>query len=99
MENFTSILALQGKNISYEINGTKETVLVDNDPLEELLQNMSLHDLVRKNVLVVTRNFNNRVRAMVKNIILGKNNPMQSTFYNYRVEIRAPCTWRSLGGL
>ena len=26
--------------------------------------------------------------AMVKNIILGKNNPMQSTFYNYRVEFQ-----------
>ena len=88
MENFTSILALQGKTISYETNATKETVLVDNEPLEALLQNQSLHELVRENVLVVTRNFSNRVRAMVKNVIMGKNNAMHSTFYNYRVEFQ-----------
>ena len=88
MENFTSILALQGKTISYETNAAKETILVDNKPLEELLENRSLHDLVRENVLVVTRNFNNRVRAMIKNVIIDKNNPMYSTFYNYRVEFQ-----------
>lgn len=87
-ENFTSVLALEGKTISYEVNGEKETILVDGEPLEELLSHRSLHDLVRENVLIVTRNFNNRVRAMVKNVMIGKNNPMHSTFYNYRVEFQ-----------
>ena len=87
-ENFTSVLALEGKTISYEVNGEKETILVDGEPLEKLLSHRSLHDLVRENVLIVTRNFNNRVRAMVKNVMIGKNNPMHSTFYNYRVEFQ-----------
>jgi hypothetical protein len=88
MENFTSVLALEGRTILYEINCEKDTILVDGKLLQEVLQQQSLHELVRKNVLLVTQSFNNWVKAMVKNVIADKNNPMHSTFYNYRVEFQ-----------
>ena len=36
-ENFTLVLALERKTISYQVDGEKETKLLDGEPLEELL--------------------------------------------------------------
>ena len=70
------------------MDGEIEIILVDGVTLDVLLSHRSLHDVVRDNLLIVTRNFNNRIRAMVKNIINGKYNPIHTTFYNYRVEFQ-----------
>ena len=95
-ENFTSILAQKGLDITFEkampmSKGTlgfmPDKVLVDGTPLEEYLSNESLSNLVRDNVLTVTRNFDHRVDCFMKRIVMS-NPKLNAQFFNYRVEFQ-----------
>lgn len=88
-ENFTSVFAQQNKKITYRIENGTEMIYVDGDPLIEILENENLHEILRENIDVVARNFNQRVRAFVKNIMMGANNPIRTEYYNYRIEFQA----------
>ena len=48
----------------------------------------SLHKIIRNNVFLATRNFNQQVRSFVKHVILDKKAPMKVQFYTYRVEFQ-----------
>ena len=72
-ENFTSLL--QEHKIVYEeekgkekayifFNGSKMTV----DDFLKL--DTSKHEFIRKNILTATRNFNQRVKSFIKNIVM-----------------------------
>ena len=56
--------------------------------LREYLANDNLHDLVRKNVLNITMNFDKRVHAFINRIVMADNSPMSTQFYHYRVEFQ-----------
>ena len=56
--------------------------------LKEYLANDNLHDLVRKNVLNITMNFDKRVHAFINKIIMAESSPMHTKFYHYRVEFQ-----------
>ena len=43
--------------------------------------NVSLHELIRGNVLLATRYFNQRVKKFFNKIVMGKNNPMNVEYY------------------
>ena len=59
-ENFTSLL--QGHTISHKVKNGLEECFIDNYPLNDfLLRHESKHELVRKNILTATLNFNQRV--------------------------------------
>ena len=90
-ENFTSLL--QEHKIVYEeekgkekayifFNGTKMTV----DDFLKL--DTSKHEFIRKNILTATRNFNQRVKSFIKNIVMSKESEMCVEYYNYRVEFQ-----------
>ena len=49
----------------------------------------SRHTLIRKNVNMATRNFDNRVKEFMKHIVMSKENPMNVKLFNYRVEFQA----------
>ena len=49
----------------------------------------SRHTMIRKNVLMATRNFDNRVKEFMKHIIMSKENPMNVKIFSYRVEFQA----------
>ena len=83
-ENFVSILIQRGHRITFK----DEMAYVNDQPIEEYLENENLHDLIKDHVLTMTRNFDRRVHAFVKNIIMGSNSPMHVKFYNYRVEFQ-----------
>ena len=93
-ENFVSILAQRGCKITFlpsvcdKFSYTAEKVLVNDMPLEDFLANENRHDLLRKNVLTLTRNFDHRVKAFIRHIVRGRNNPMHVTYYTYRVEFQ-----------
>ena len=63
-------------------DGNKEILL------KEYLANDNLHELVRKNVLNITMNFDKRVHSFVKRIIMPESSPMCTEFYHYRVEFQ-----------
>ena len=48
----------------------------------------SLHDLIRGNVLLATRYFNQRVKKFFQTIVMGRNNPMNVDYYTYKVEFQ-----------
>ena len=90
-ENFSSILADQGVTIHYSFNseGDEET-LVEVEvgkliPLKEYLEsnvNESQHELIRTHVLNASRNYNHRVKAFIRDIIMDKSNLMAVEFYS-----------------
>ena len=95
-ENFTTLLREKGVNVVYEINGLQENtwVVKENNErrlLEDYLEDDvddSFHELVRRNIIVATRNYKNRFDAFVKNIILDKSNPMCITHWTTKLEFQ-----------
>ena len=57
--------------------------------LQAFLDKTTENRLQADNVLDVTRNFNNRVRAFRKNILMAKQSPLQIRYYHDRVEFQA----------
>ena len=45
--------------------------------------------MIRKNVGMATRNFDNLVKEFMKHIVMSKDNPMNVKLFNYRVEPQA----------
>ena len=103
-ENFAAILRDKGLNLTYSIvideNGfadTKIDVTFMKDGvnvkmtlkqyLDEILE-ASLHELIRGNVLLATRYFNQRVKHFMSKIVMGANNPMSVKYYTYKVEFQ-----------
>ena len=97
-ENFSTVLRQLGFSINYEVrkDGTS-SVLVSapgrfkdkllDDVLKEDVDE-SQHEVIRKHVVLATRNFNNRAKNFITHVIMGKNNPMMVKFYSYRVEFQ-----------
>ena len=64
---------------------------IEDEPLRDFLKNEcdeSLHESIRTNVLIATRNFVHRVRAFRTEIIMGKNNPMNITYWSDKMEFQ-----------
>ena len=73
------------------------TVKVERDgeevevPWEEYLKDFvdeSQHELIRRNVLLATRNFQHRMEMFKKEIIFGANSPLCVRHISYRVEFQ-----------
>ena len=99
-ENFTSsmhdvgiLLSYDGDENTEEITTKlvigEETLTIDEYLTDKRFCDDSRHAQIRKNVLEATRNFDNRVKSFVKNIIMAKDNPMNTKPYNFRVEFQA----------
>ena len=48
----------------------------------------SQHEIIRTNILNASRNYNNRVKAFIKEIVLDKSNPMAVKYYSTKVEFQ-----------
>ena len=57
------------------------------DYLEKYIDE-SQHELIRRNVLLATRNFQHRMEVFKKEIVFGPNNPMRVRHISYRVEFQ-----------
>ena len=49
----------------------------------------SYHQMIRGNVSMATRYFNQRVKSFFSNIVMDKSNPMSVKYFSYRVEFQA----------
>ena len=90
-ENFTSLL--QDCEIVYKQVKDREMafIIVNGHEMsldEFLKQNEGKHEFIRRNVLTATRNFNQRVKSFIKNIVMSKGGDMCVEYYNYRVEFQ-----------
>ena len=76
------------ENVTVEVTIDRKPVEI---PWEEYLKNHveeKQHEIMRRNVLLATRNFQNRMEAFRKEIIFGRNNPMCVRHISYRVEFQ-----------
>ena len=100
-ENFAAILLERGYETKYEIVKDEEENWVtmvnarkkggDWKLLKQFLEedvDESLHELIRGNVLTATRYFQHRLKSFIKNVIMGKSNPMCASYYTYKVEFQ-----------
>ena len=95
-ENFSSLLAELGVSIEYKCcsDGNEETIVKTEKgifPLKQYLQEYvdeSRHEMIRTHVLNATRNYNHRVKAFIKEIVLDKNNLMAVDYYSTKVEFQ-----------
>ena len=102
-ENFSSLLEEMGWMINYEVDREgREHVSVDVPEGRETVRKPwktfvkenvpeSQHEMMRKNVLLATRNFQHRVEMFRKKILFGNNNPMKIRHISYRVEFQVNC--------
>ena len=97
-ENFSSFLKEKGYELEYLIDseGNMTTYVLCSDGTQKELRafldenlDESLHEMIRTNVLNATRNFQNRVEAFRKEIIMGKNSPFHAKYISYRIEFQA----------
>ena len=95
-ENFSSLLADMGVSIIYKCcsDGNEETNVKTEKgtfPMKQYLEEYvdeSRHEMIRTHVLNATRNYNHRVKAFIKEIILDKNNLMAVEYYSTKVEFQ-----------
>ena len=98
--NFTPEFEKMDATVIYEVTEVgKENVRVKVNiegktlemPWQEFLKNHveeARHSIMRRNVLLATRNFNHRVECFRQEVIFGKNNPMSVRHISYRVEFQ-----------
>ena len=48
----------------------------------------SQYELIKDNIITATRVFDQRLQAFIKNIVMGKDNPMNVLLYSYRIEFQ-----------
>ena len=61
-------------------------------PLNEFLEchaGESLHEYIKTNVFIATRNFVQRVNSFRTEVMMGANNPMKIHKYSWKVEFQA----------
>ena len=71
-----------------EVKDGNETI---EKPWKEYLRDHvdeKLHSMMKRNVLLATRNFQHRVETFRKEVIFGQNNPMRVRHVSYRVEFQ-----------
>ena len=77
----------------YIINAKDDpwTVLVDGIPLHTFLKDKypNMHELVKDNIFTITKIFDKRLQNFISQIIMGKNSPMKTQFWQYRIEFQA----------
>ena len=95
-ENFSSLLAELGVSIEYKCcsDGNEETIVKTEKGIFSLKQYLqeyvdeSRHEMIRTHVLNATRNYNHRVKAFIKEIVLDKNHLMAVDYYSTKVEFQ-----------
>jgi hypothetical protein len=86
LENFAHIFELQGDCVKYSMVDGKPQITVNDIDINEHLETVNKHKLVQENILMITRNFDKRIQAFMKHIIMANTSPLQTKYYNYRVE-------------
>ena len=103
-ENFAAILRDQGLNLIYSVVPDEEGHHITKIEVQfhkggELITRSlkkyleeegktSLHELIRGNVLLATRYFNDRVKKFMNIIVMGSNNPMFVKYHPEKVEFQ-----------
>ena len=98
-ENFTAVLEEQNIKIKYNCNSETEgtevgiekngrTVWISFKKYLEDIMDRSLHEVLRRNVVTATRNYNRRLKTFIKEIMTHPSNPMSIVYYSAKLEFQ-----------
>ena len=99
-ENVTTVLEENNIKVRYEFDemGNEKTLIqVANDniddwiPLDQYVEyhmHETIHEVIRRNVVTATRNYNNRVKSFIKEIMMDPSNPMLVKHYSAKLEFQ-----------
>ena len=83
-ENFTS--HLEDYDVQYKFNLGKEFVYVNDQLLEDFItSNFDKYELIQKNVVTTTINFQHRLKNFIKFIVMAPSSPLKIKYYGYKV--------------
>ena len=81
-----------GRNPDGKFSYKKDDIFVKEKdkevPLRDFLKDSELHEMIRKNVLTLTKIFDKRVRSFRDKIVMAPSNPIHAQYYHYRVEFQ-----------
>ena len=89
-ENFAAVLYNSGVDVvvfDSKFENVKIKVGDKTISLEEYLKlNEGKFEFIRENVLMATRNFDQRLKIFLKTVLMSKHNHLHFEYYNYRIE-------------
>ena len=95
-ENLMSILSQRGIGLRCHINiyGTDEYEVQSGDewiPLDDYLDTIdeTLHEIIRKNIVTATRNYQQRVQTLMTTVIRNPSNPLSVKHFSSKLEFAA----------
>ena len=105
VEHISYRKASDGSNvINVKVEGQEGEISLD-DYMENCVEE-SKNEIVKRNVQLLTRCFDQRVKSFVKNIIMSPSNPMKIILYSYRVEFQKRghahvhgCLWTDINSM
>ena len=86
-ENFSSVL--KDEKISYVFENGREEIRINNMTVEEFLESSTTkHKFIQSNLLTAARNYEYRVRAFIKIIVMNVCSALKVRYYSYRIEFQ-----------
>ena len=91
-EILAAILQLEGNKLSFNLpwDGKEDSIFINDEPLSEFKKSVNWSEKLRKNIMLITQMFDSRVKAFVKNILMGLGEgTVPISHFSYRVEFQA----------
>ena len=86
-ENFTAFLS--NHNVTYIYNAGNEECRIDGENIETFFEkNSSVHEHIRRNILLATRNFQFRVQTFIKTVVHNKMSELRVKYHSFRTEFQ-----------
>ena len=91
-ENFTAVLHNMGVEVVVFDSKFENVRIKSGDEelsLEDFMKlNEGKFEFIRENVLMATRNFDQRLKIFIKTVLMSKHNHLHLKYYNYRIEFQ-----------
>ena len=86
-------------NVSYVYNAGFEECRIDGESIENFFEkNSSVHEHIRRNILLATRNFQFRVQTFISKIVHNKMSEMKVKYHSFRTEFQMRGRYREIFG-
>ena len=76
-------------NVTYVYNAGREECRIDGEDIETFFEkNSSVHEHIRRNILLATRNFQFRVQTFIKTVVHNKMSQLRVKYHSFRTEFQ-----------
>ena len=75
--------------ITYIYNAGREECRIDGEDIETFFEkNSSVHEHIRRNILLATRNFQFRVQTFIKTVVHNRMSELRVKYHSFRTEFQ-----------